>query len=81
MLAEAHCTFTSESAARVALTGVRKAHRVALRGAVVLRTPGLHTFHVHYEAGGTGFSPAELGDALRSAAIKAGLETHINRSA
>ncbi len=77
MLTEAHCGFATESAARVALTGVRKTHRVALRGAVVLRVPGMLCFRVHYEMGGTGFSPAELGSALQSAAIKAGLETHV----
>jgi len=78
MLIEAHCGFATESAARVALTGVRKTHRAALRGAVVLRAPvGRLCFYVHYDMGGTGFSPAELGGALRSAAIKAGLETHI----
>lgn len=77
MLTIVHCAFTTENAARVALTGVRKYHRVALRGALVLRNPGSLSYCVHYEMGGTGFSPAELGAALRSAAIRANLETHL----
>jgi hypothetical protein len=77
MLTQAHCTFTTENAARAALTGVRKYHRVALRGALVLRDPGLFSYCVHYGMEGTGFSPAELGAELRAAAFRAGLETHV----
>lgn len=78
MLTAASCTFTTESAAKAALQAVRKKHRVALRGAVVLPVPGIaFAWQVHLHLGGTGFSRAELGSALRDAAKSIGLSTHI----
>jgi hypothetical protein len=68
MLTEISTRFASEKAAKRALTNVRKRHRIALRGAVVIerRYVGEGAFYVHAPLGGTGFSAEELAAELHA---------------
>lgn len=65
MLTEIYHTFETERRAKRILTQLRKAYRIALRGAVVCpyacpRGPG---FRIHAPLGGTGMSGAEFASA------------------
>lgn len=64
MLTRISTSFATKKDAQRALTNVRKVHRVALRGAVVIGENG--AFYVHAPLGSTGFSAAELAAELHA---------------
>lgn len=67
MLTRIPLPFATAHAARHALTHIRKRYRVALRGACVLGPDYFGAHYAHVALGGTGFSAAELANAMRAA--------------
>jgi hypothetical protein len=66
MLTRVPLGFKSAREARATLTAFRKRYRVALRGACVTGPDYHGLYSVHVQFGATGFSPAEMADAMQS---------------
>lgn len=66
MLTRVPLSFHSAREAKATLTAFRKRYHVALRGACVTGPDYHGLFSVHVQFGATGFSPAELANAMQS---------------
>ena len=65
MLTRLHITFTSKREAQSTLTAFRKRYRVALRGACITGPHYHGRFELHVQLGATGFSNAEMSNAMQ----------------
>lgn len=66
MLTRVPLGFHSAHEARATLTAFRKRYRVALRGACIIGPDYHGQFRIYVQFGRTGFSPAEMSNAMQS---------------